>query len=425
MESGLTPALRELKDCRHTFASSSEGDRLRGSRRGQGCITCNLAARVMADVEREQKAAENLLRQDKAEKELLWARARRNLLLMRHPTNWASSPFSEDGSRPERPKEAESDDSTAADPIDVDSAGIRERAREGGRPTGSVGDNRPKLAPGAMLTLSHLAAEAVRAFTEEVLGEEDPKEQAKKAMAIVMEATSEVAFANRRGRPRTGVLVTKLQAVARGWIARRRARVLVLRGGCRRELDIASGAWQYVWSYRAGASAAAAVHRRGNPASGGAHPSSSAGDDGVGGAAAQGLCRSWYPPALLKNETLPSPRAAARRVEGEERKREARLILANSFLGIQRAQLKKREVRAVRLLALADVVKMVERATASLEDAAVGCFGIRSKPLCISVRVFHPRGGQPGDGARQAVASEIMAAWHRADNQASWLRYLL
>lgn len=52
-------------------------------------ITPQLAARVMKDVEREQRAAEEILRQEMAKKELLWARARRDLLLTRHPTNWA------------------------------------------------------------------------------------------------------------------------------------------------------------------------------------------------------------------------------------------------------------------------------------------------------------------------------------------------
>lgn len=50
------------------------------------------------------------------------------------------------------------------------------------------------------------------------------------------------------------------------------------------------------------------------------------------------MFRSWYPPALLKNESLPSPRAAVRRVEGEERKREARLALANYLLDDQKGQ---------------------------------------------------------------------------------------
>lgn len=31
------------------------------------------------------------------------------------------------------------------------------------------------------------------------------------------------------------------------------------------------------------------------------------------------------------------------------------------------------------------------------------------------MRVLHPRGGEPGDGAREAVASEILAGWHRID----------
>lgn len=42
----------------------------------------------------------------------------------------------------------------------------------------------------------------------------------------------------------------KLQAAVRGWLARRLARSLLLEGGCRREFDQASGAWQYVWSCR-------------------------------------------------------------------------------------------------------------------------------------------------------------------------------
>lgn len=113
--------------------------------------------------------------------------------------------------------------------------------------------------------------------------------------------------------------------------------MLILRGGCRRELDVPSGAWQYVWSFRAGASDATVDNRRGYNVSGRGHPSSSAGG-GKGGVTEEGLFRSWYPPALLKNETLPSPRAAVRRVEGEERKREARLALAKSLLDDQRGQ---------------------------------------------------------------------------------------
>lgn len=117
---------------------------------------------------------------------------------------------------------------------------------------------------------------------------------------------------------------TKLQAAARGWLARRLARVLLLRGGCRRELDAASGAWQYVWTYRAASD---------DPA-----PAGGDGRRGHGGVGGEGLFRSWCPPALLKNEALPSPRAALRRVEGEEKKREARLALANDLLDNQRGQ---------------------------------------------------------------------------------------
>lgn len=78
-----------------------------------------------------------------------------------------------------------------------------------------------------------------------------------------------------------------------------------------------------MWTYRAASDAPAAPagdHRRREPR---------------GGA---GQFRSWYPPALLKNEALPSPRAALRRVEGEEKKWEARLVLANDLLDSQRGK---------------------------------------------------------------------------------------
>lgn len=123
-------------------------------------------------------------------------------------------------------------------------------------------------------------------------------------------------------------------------MARRLARVLLLRGGCRRELDVASGAWQYVWSYRTPSDAPAAAatdgSRRGY-GGGGDHPSSLL-SPGGGCGAGGGLFRSWHPPAMLKHESLPSPRAAVRRVEGEETKREARLALANFLLDDQKGQ---------------------------------------------------------------------------------------
>lgn len=102
---------------------------------------------------------------------------------------------------------------------------------------------------------------------------------------------------------------------------------------------MASGAWQYVWSHRAavpGAPGAAAAPGRASYAGGiggGGYRSPACGGD-----SGEGLFRTWHPPALLKNESLPSPRAAARRVEGEGRKREARLALANSLLDDQRGQ---------------------------------------------------------------------------------------
>lgn len=47
----------------------------------------------------------------------------------------------------------------------------------------------------------------------QVLDEEDPQKQAKKALEIVREATSEVPFASRRGHPRTGVLVVSFMGI--------------------------------------------------------------------------------------------------------------------------------------------------------------------------------------------------------------------
>lgn len=140
----------------------------------------------------------------------------------------------------------------------------------------------------------------------------------------------------------------KVQAVTRGWLARRLARVLLLRGGCRRELDVATGAWQYVWSYRTPSDAPAAAatttdgSRRGY-GGGGDHPSSPL-SPGGGCDAGGGLFRSWNPPAMLKRETLPSPRAAVRRVEGEQKKREARLALANFLLDDQKGQVRSDQV---------------------------------------------------------------------------------
>lgn len=45
----------------------------------------------MRDIEKEQRAAEVLRQQEKAARELIWARSRRDVLLMRHPTNWAGA----------------------------------------------------------------------------------------------------------------------------------------------------------------------------------------------------------------------------------------------------------------------------------------------------------------------------------------------
>ncbi|CAM9296384.1 unnamed protein product, partial [Laminaria digitata] len=211
----------------------------------------------------------------------------------------------------------------------------------------------------------------------------------------------------------------KLQAIARGWLARCLARVLLLQGGCRRELDQASGAWTYVWRYHSVAGAASDNNTRGRGSSESRLSCKAGGGGGGGGGGGrEAFFRSWYPPALLKNEALPSPRAATRRVETEGRKREARLAFANSLLEDQKEGLRKRDVRAEWLLALAEVVKTVERATGCLEGAAVDCFGISETSPGFSLRVLHPRGGQPGDGERDAVAAETLAAWRRAETKA-------
>lgn len=99
--------------------------------------------------------------------------------------------FTPQGPRPERPKESAPDISTTA-AGETDLASIREEAGHGETRTsrphqtqhdfhgmedsehdeeecGRRGeDSRPKLAPGVMLTLSSLAAEAIMVFTEEV-----------------------------------------------------------------------------------------------------------------------------------------------------------------------------------------------------------------------------------------------------------------
>ena len=50
-----------------------------------------LAERVMRDIDKEQRAAEVLRQEEKATRELVWARSRRDVLLMRHPTHWAGA----------------------------------------------------------------------------------------------------------------------------------------------------------------------------------------------------------------------------------------------------------------------------------------------------------------------------------------------
>lgn len=50
-----------------------------------------LAARVLKGIETEQRAAEVLRQQEEAARELVWARSCREILLMRHPTNWAGA----------------------------------------------------------------------------------------------------------------------------------------------------------------------------------------------------------------------------------------------------------------------------------------------------------------------------------------------
>lgn len=45
----------------------------------------------MKDIRKNQREAADRLRQELAATELAWARARRDVLLMRHPTNWAGA----------------------------------------------------------------------------------------------------------------------------------------------------------------------------------------------------------------------------------------------------------------------------------------------------------------------------------------------
>lgn len=125
--------------------------------------------------------------------------------------------------------------------------------------------------------------------------------------------------------------------MVRGWIARRLARALLLEGGCRREFDGASGTWQYAWPWRPALSKTACtadtiVCTRNWRVSQGVAV------HGESGGWGEEAFRSWYPPALLKNETLPSPRAALRRLQGERQIREAHLALANSLLDEQKGQ---------------------------------------------------------------------------------------
>lgn len=64
-------------------------------------------------------------------------------------------------------------------------------------------------------------------------------------------------------------------------------------------------------------------------------------------------------------------------------------------------QLNKRDIRAGRLLALAEVVKLVERAMVSLESAALSCFG---NDRCWS----GGRGDGGGGGSDGSVAAIVM-----------------
>lgn len=50
-----------------------------------------LAERVMKEVEKGHRAAAETQRQERILRELEWARVRRDVLLTRHPTNWAGA----------------------------------------------------------------------------------------------------------------------------------------------------------------------------------------------------------------------------------------------------------------------------------------------------------------------------------------------
>lgn len=56
-----------------------------------------LAERVMKDIEKQLEVEESRRKHEQDQRELVWARAKRNTLLMRHPTNWAASLFQVSG----------------------------------------------------------------------------------------------------------------------------------------------------------------------------------------------------------------------------------------------------------------------------------------------------------------------------------------
>lgn len=57
-----------------------------------------LAERVMKGIEKEHEVEESRRTHERDQRELVWAQAKRNTVLMRHPTNWTASLFQVFGS---------------------------------------------------------------------------------------------------------------------------------------------------------------------------------------------------------------------------------------------------------------------------------------------------------------------------------------
>ncbi|CAM9715508.1 unnamed protein product, partial [Discosporangium mesarthrocarpum] len=235
------------------------------------------------------------------------------------------------------------------------------------------------------------------------------------AMGLIKEAEKEASWVQQRDKQRTQVLVTKLQAAARGWAARRRARTLILRR-CRKEYNKTWGAWEYVWH-----------HPRPTSPPGHEVQDRESSVGGRGGASRVGwvVVREWYPPMLLRGERLPTPRAAERRVRSDAKRRDSRLALARSRQQEQTEVLREREARSDLLVSLNEVVQLVKKATVSLasvsvdpeEEQVLARYG-GTEPSRFAIRMLHGGVGKPGDESRARVVEETMAHWRQKNSQA-------